>query len=92
MTTILGKQRQTAKQTSCVLLKYILQIVKEFEDTKGVYQNAYIDEEQTKEKGQNNNLQHIHIKLKLGINISSCNLFPNPINYFLLCNVYNRIL
>ena len=26
--------------------------------------------------------------LRIGINISSCNLFPNPINYFLLCNVY----
>jgi hypothetical protein len=30
--------------------------------------------------------------LRIGINISSCNLFPNPINYFLLCNVYSWIL
>ena len=27
--------------------------------------------------------------LRIGINISSCNLFPNPINFFLLCNVYS---
>jgi hypothetical protein len=27
--------------------------------------------------------------LRIGINISSCNLFPNPINNFLLCNVYS---
>jgi hypothetical protein len=26
--------------------------------------------------------------LRIGINISSCNLFPNPINYFLLWKVY----
>ena len=25
----------------------------------------------------------------IGINISSCNLFPNPINFFLSCNVYS---
>ena len=27
--------------------------------------------------------------IRIGINISSRNLFPNPINYFLLCNVYS---
>ena len=32
----MGRQRQTTKQISYVLLKYILKIVKEFEDTKGV--------------------------------------------------------
>ena len=30
--------------------------------------------------------------LQKGINISYCNLFPNPINYFLLCNVYSWIM
>ena len=30
--------------------------------------------------------------LQIGINISYCNLFPNPINYFLLCNVYSWIM
>ena len=28
---------------------------------------------------------------KVGINISSCNLFPNPINYFLLCKAKKNI-
>ena len=30
--------------------------------------------------------------LRIGINISYCNLFPNPINYFLLCNAYSWIM
>ena len=28
-------------------------------------------------------------KIWVGINISSCNFFPNPINFFLFCNVYS---
>ena len=27
---------------------------------------------------------------KVGINISSCNFFPNPINYFLLCKAKKK--
>jgi len=67
---------------------------------KGGNQNLYIKEEQTtqwpKEKVQKvkQSTKHTHktkdrVILRIGINISSCNLFPNPINYFLLCNVYS---
>jgi hypothetical protein len=33
--------------------------------------------------------EHLSSPLVIGINISSCILFPNPINYFSLCNVYS---
>jgi hypothetical protein len=66
-----------------VISPYFLEILEEFEDTKGVIririskipkggnQNPYIEEEQTtqcpkeKERKKNNDLQNIHIKLKI---------------------------
>jgi len=38
---------------------------------------------------ENHNFNIDFESLRIGINISSCNLYPSPINYFLLCNVYS---
>jgi hypothetical protein len=88
------------QQTTCITNKtcdaikkiIYISLTNEIENSRTNFSNILLSKKYNNGICELFKFEHVNFQIRIGINISSCNLFPNPINFFLLCYVYSWIL